>query len=307
MITLSDDKVKSLLSLPGNNKCLECENTSVEWVSFPTAIFLCPSCGRQHKGFAKKENIKSLSVSEFTEKELSKLSIGGNERYLSLLKEYNIPIKEPNIENKYLTFATAYYNALLEAEINKNDNLAGSEETLNTLITKKPSSEIGPQLMGDSVDYYMELVKAVPANNDMGFGGFFGFIGSQIYNAAEQLGINKAYNDTKNAIDSKLNEYGIKEKVAQGYHYAKSAGEYIVDKGKEIASGPIVQGAVEKVKEGVNYVNESAINMYNQVTGNNTNNNIINGENNNNQANNLDFLNNNNNQTVYQQLNHDQM
>lgn len=305
MITLSDDKVKSLLSLPGNNKCLECENTSVEWVSFPTAIFLCPSCGRQHKGFTKKENIKSLSISEFTQKELSKLSIGGNERYLTLLKEYNIPIAEPNIENKYLTFATAYYNALLEAEINKNDNISGSEETLNTLISKKPTNEIGPQLMGDSVDYYMELVKAVPANNEIGFGGFFGFIGSQIYNAAEHLGINKAYNDTKKAIDLKLDEYGIKEKVSQGYDYAKSAGEYIVNKGKEFASGPIVQSAVDKVKEGVNIVNQSAINMYNQVTGDNTNNN---GENNNVQENNLDFLNNNNNnQTVYQQLTHDQM
>jgi len=302
MITLSDDKVKSLLSLPGNNKCLECENTSVEWVSFPTAIFLCPSCGRKHKGFSKKEIIKCLSVSEFTEKELSKLSIGGNDRYLSLLNEYNIPLSEPNIENKYLTFATAYYNALLEAEINKNDNISNSTETLNTLISKKPSNEMGPQLMGDSPDYYMELVKAVPANNDMGFGGFFGFIGSQIYNAAEQLGINKAYNDTKNAIDSKLNEYGIKEKVAMGYDYAKSAGGYIVDKGKEIASAPIVQGAVDKVKEGVNYVNNSAINIINNVTGNNINND----QDNNNQQNNLEFLNNNN-QSVYQQLNHDQM
>lgn len=302
MITLSDHKVKSLLSLPGNNKCLECENTSVEWVSFPTAIFLCPSCGRQHKGFSKKEIIKCLSVSEFTEKELSKLSIGGNDRYLSLLNEYNIPLSEPNIENKYLTFATAYYNALLEAEINKNDNISNSTETLNTLISKKPSSEMGPQLMGDSPDYYMELVKAVPANNDMGFGGFFGFIGSQIYSAAEQLGINKAYNDTKNAIDSKLNEYGIKEKVAMGYDYAKSAGGYIVDKGKEIASAPIVQGAVDKVKEGVNYVNNSAINIINNVTGNN----ISNDQDNNNQQNNLEFLNNNN-QSVYQQLNHDQM
>ena len=302
MIALSDDKVKSLLSLPGNNKCLECENTSVEWVSFPTAIFLCPSCGRQHKGFSKKEIIKCLSVSEFTEKELSKLSIGGNDRYLSLLNEYNIPLSEPNIENKYLTFATAYYNALLEAEINKNDNISNSTETLNTLISKKPSSEMGPQLMGDSPDYYMELVKAVPANNDMGFGGFFGFIGSQIYSAAEQLGINKAYNDTKNAIDSKLNEYGIKEKVAMGYDYAKSAGGYIVDKGKEIVSAPIVQGAVDKVKEGVNYVNNSAINIINNVTGNN----ISNDQDNNNQQNNLEFLNNNN-QSVYQQLNHDQI
>ena len=303
MITLSDDKVKSLLSLPGNNKCLECENTSVEWVSFPTAIFLCPSCGRQHKGFTKKEIIKSLSVSEFTEKELTKLSIGGNERYLSILKEYNIPLSEQNLENKYLTFATAYYNALLEAELNKNDNLPNSAEILNTLISKKPTNEIGPQLMGDAPDYYMELVKAVPANNDMGFGGFFGFIGSQIYNAAEQLGINKAYNDTKNAIDSKLNEYGIKEKVAMGYDYAVSAGGYIVDKGKEIASAPIVQGAVEKVKEGVNYVSSSAVNLVNNVTGSNIN---INEQVNNNQQNNLEFLNNNN-QSVYQQLNHDQM
>ena len=305
MITLSDDKVKSLLSLPGNDKCLECGNTSVEWVSLPTSIFICSSCGRQHKNFAKKPIVKSLSISEFTEKELSKLSIGGNDRYSSLLKEYNIPISEPNIENKYLTFATAYYNALLEAEINKNEDISGAAETLNTLISKKPSIENGQQLMGDTPDYFMEIVKSIPTDNQLGFGGFFGFIGNQIYNAAEQLGINKVYNDTKNAIDSKLNEYGIKEKVAMGYDYAKSAGGYIIDKEKEIASGPMVQGAVDKVKEGVNYVNESAISMINNVTGNNNNNNNQSEENN--QQNNLDFLNNNNNQSVYQQLSHDQM
>ena len=97
MITLSSDKINSLLSLPGNNKCLECDNTTVEWVSFPTAVFLCASCGRQHKNFKKAEIVKSLSIFEFTEKEVSKLSIGGNGRYSSLLKEYNIPLSEPNI------------------------------------------------------------------------------------------------------------------------------------------------------------------------------------------------------------------
>lgn len=39
MMTLSADKISSLLSIPGNNKCLECDNTSIEWVSFPTSIF----------------------------------------------------------------------------------------------------------------------------------------------------------------------------------------------------------------------------------------------------------------------------
>ena len=309
MITLSNDKIQSLLSIPGNNKCLECGNTSIEWVSFPTSIFLCQSCSREHKSFSKKETIKSLSISEFTERELSKLSIGGNDRYLSILKEYNISITEPNIENKYLTFATAYYNALLDAEINKNENSQNSEEILDLLISKKPSEELGPKLMGDTADYYKELVESVNNNNsnNSGFGGFFSFLGNQIYNVAENLGINKVYNDTKNTIDNKLNEYGIKEKVAKGVDYAKSAGGYLVDKGKELANTNIVQGAVNKVKEGVDFVNNSAINMINNINKiGNENKNASESKENEVQPNNLDFLNDNNN-NIYQQLSQDQM
>ena len=302
MITLSDDKIQSLLSIPGNNKCLECGKASIEWVSFPTSIFLCQSCSREHKSFTKKEIVKCLSISEFTEKELSKLSIGGNDRYLSILKEYNISISNPNIENKYLTFATAYYNALLEAEINKNNNNQSSFETLDLLISKKPSMEVGPKLMGDTVDYYKELIESVNNNEKKaGTGGFFSFLGNQLYNVAETLGINKVYNDTKNTIDNKLNEYGIKEKMAKGVDYAKSAGEYIVDKGKEIANNDLVQGAMNKVKD-------SAINMINNINniGNENNNNINGGLQNENQPNNLEFLNGENN-NIYQQLSHDQM
>ena len=306
MITLSDDKVQSLLSLPGNNKCLECGNSSIEWVSFPTSIFLCQSCSREHKSFSKKETIKSLSISEFTEKELSKLSIGGNDRYLAILKEYNISISEPNIENKYLTFATAYYNALLEAEINKNNNIPNSEETLNLLISKKPLIEVGSKLMGDTADYYKELVESANNNKKSGFGGFFSFLGNQVYNVAESLGINKVYNDTKNTIDNKLNEYGIKDKMVKGVDYAKSAGGYLVDKGKEIVNTNIVQGAVNKVKDGVEFVNNSAINLFNNINQIGIDNN--NESKNEPQNNNLDFLNEeNNNNNIYQQLSNDQM
>ena len=284
MTTLSEEKIKSLLSLPGNDKCLECNNSTVEWVSFPTSIFLCQSCSREHKSFTNKETIKSLSIDEFTEKELSKISIGGNDRFLSILKEYNISLTNPDIENKYLTFATAYYNALLDAEINKNNNIPGAEETLNLLISKKPSLEVGPKLMGDSVDYYKELVDSVSnnSNNNSGFGGFFSFLGNHIY------------------------EYGIKEKMEKGVNYAKSAGEYIVDKGKEIANTDIVKGAVSKVKDGVNNVKDQAINMINNINHIGLPNDNIEGNQNGNPPSNLDFLNGENN-NIYQQLSHDQM
>jgi hypothetical protein len=306
MMTLSADKISSLLSIPGNNKCLECDNTSIEWVSFPTSIFLCQSCSREHKSFTKKETIKCLSIDEFTENELSKLSIGGNDRFLTILKEYNIDINNPYRENKYLTFAAAYYNALLEAEINKNNKISGAEETLNLLISKKPLIEVGSKLMGDTADYYKELVESANNNKKSGFGGFFSFLGNQVYNVAESLGINKVYNDTKNTIDNKLNEYGIKDKMVKGVDYAKSAGGYLVDKGKEIANTNIVQGAVNKVKDGVEFVNNSAINLFNNINQIGIDNN--NESKNEPQNNNLDFLNEeNNNNNIYQQLSNDQM
>ena len=306
MMTLSADKISSLLSIPGNNKCLECDNTSIEWVSFPTSIFLCQSCSREHKSFTKKETIKCLSIDEFTENELSKLSIGGNDRFLTILKEYNIDKNNPNKENKYLTFAAAYYNALLEAEINKNNKISGAEETLNLLISKKPLIEVGSKLMGDTADYYKELVESANNNKKSGFGGFFSFLGNQVYNVAESLGINKVYNDTKNTIDNKLNEYGIKDKMVKGVDYAKSAGGYLVDKGKEIANTNIVQGAMNKVKDGVEFVNNSAINLFNNINQIGIDNN--NESKNEPQNNNLDFLNEeNNNNNIYQQLSNDQM
>ena len=306
MMTLSADKISSLLSIPGNNKCLECDNTSIEWVSFPTSIFLCQSCSREHKSFTKKETIKCLSIDEFTENELSKLSIGGNDRFLTILKEYNIDINNPNKENKYLTFAAAYYNALLEAEINKNNKISGAEETLNLLISKKPLIEVGSKLMGDTADYYKELVESANNNKKSGFGGFFSFLGNQVYNVAESLGINKVYNDTKNTIDNKLNEFGIKDKMVKGVDYAKSAGGYLVDKGKEIANTNIVQGAVNKVKDGVEFVNNSAINLFNNINQIGIDNN--NESKNEPQNNNLDFLKEeNNNNNIYQQLSNDQM
>ena len=94
---------------------------------------------------------------------------------------------------------------------------------------------------------------------------------------------------SSDTIDNKLNEYGIKDKMVKGVDYAKSAGGYLVDKGKEIANTNIVQGAVNKVKDGVEFVNNSAINLFNNINQIGIDNN--NESKNEPQNNNLDFLN----------------
>lgn len=304
MITLSEEQINNLLSSNENKKCLDCDTEAVEWVSFPTAIFLCTKCCRLHKAFTKKETLKSLNMSEFTEKEISKMTIGGNERYLSFLKEYNIP-KDQNIENKYLTVMTDYYNTLIESEVNKLKNVVNSEQVYNNLISQKPSIEIGQQLIQDNMSYYnIENVNEAK-QEDISMGGFFGYLGNQLYNAAEKFGINKAYNDAKNNLDSKLDEYGLKQKINQGVEYAKKAGEYIVDKGKEIAETPLVKDVVGKVSEGVNNVKESASNYISNIgaNSNNSNGNVNNGNNANQQFATVGE----NESDVYQQLKNDQL
>jgi hypothetical protein len=41
METLSNAKLETILSLTGNNKCFECDSPDVDWVSFPSTVFLC--------------------------------------------------------------------------------------------------------------------------------------------------------------------------------------------------------------------------------------------------------------------------
>ena len=144
METLSNAKIESILSLTGNNKCFECESPEVDWVSFPAAVFICHNCGRRHKEFKFKPTLKSLSVSEFTSHEIKKMNLGGNARYRTLIDEYKISLKEPNIEYKYQTVISLYYFKLLEIQVRKIENDFGADEEYNKILNERPTYDIMP-------------------------------------------------------------------------------------------------------------------------------------------------------------------
>ena len=54
-------------------------------------------------------------------------------------------------------------------------------------------------------------------------GGFFGYLGNQLSNAAEKFGINKAYNDAKNMVVNSINDYyccyGIKLNTTYNFEH----------------------------------------------------------------------------------------
>ena len=290
MEALSSAKIESILSLTGNNKCFECEDPNVDWVSFPAAVFICLNCGRRHKEFKFKPILKSLSVSEFSQHEIKKMNLGGNARYHTLMDEYKVSLKEPNIEYKYNTVISLYYFRLLEVQVNKIENSIGADEQYNKILGERPTYEIGRQLSQGYIINEGNVIKEVEEDNGeyddkyktgSTLGGWFGYFGDQLNNMTEYFGINNALSNVSNELNNTLENYGVKEKISKAVDFTKSAGEYMIDKAKEISQTPIINEAKEKITQTLGGIKDTAMNMINN--NNFSNNNIENNIDNNNQ------------------------
>ena len=290
MEALSSAKIESILSLTGNNKCFECEDPNVDWVSFPAAVFICLNCGRRHKEFKFKPILKSLSVSEFSQHEIKKMNLGGNARYHTLMDEYKVSLKEPNIEYKYNTVISLYYFRLLEVQVNKIENNIGADEQYNKILGERPTYEIGRQLSQGYIINEGNVIKEVEEDNGeyddkyktgSTLGGWFGYFGDQLNNMTEYFGINNALSNVSNELNNTLENYGVKEKISKAVDFTKSAGEYMIDKAKEISQTPIINEAKEKITQTLGGIKDTAMNMINN--NNFSNNNIENNIDNNNQ------------------------
>ena len=303
----SNNTIQNIASLSGNNKCLECGYDNPNWVSFPFSVFVCPKCARLHKNFKKPFKIKSIEVSDFSEYEIKLLSIGGNSRYLNLMNEYKIDLKEPTIENKYLTVISEYYILLLKAEIEKllNNN---SNEKYTTLLSIRPSYEKGCELYENSdfrfnIDFEnknnnqnIEMSNHEILKSDLNkakdfIGGIFGAIGNVITTTAQMTGIDKPISQAKERITNTMDYYGINQALKQTtegvVNVGKKVGDFIYEKGNDIAQTSIVKGVVDTVEQSYVGIKEKTAELF--ASENNNNN-----SNNNNDNNNNNFNNNNN-------------
>jgi hypothetical protein len=290
METLSNAKLETILSLTGNNKCFECDSPDVDWVSFPSTVFLCLNCCRRHKEFKVKPTLKSLSISEFTQHEIKKMNLGGNARFLTLMNEYKISLKEPNIEHKYQTVIALYYNKLLDVQVNKIENNPGADEEYNRILEERPSYEVGNKISQGLI--LNEGVKVEDIKNDSNegkyktdssLGGWLGYFGDKINDVTEFIGLNAVINNASNGINNSMERFGIKDTLNKAVDYSKSAGEYVVDKAKEVSQSPLVIGTKEKITQVVNDVKDTTMNMINNTINVNPSNNDGNQEQNNGQ------------------------
>ena len=111
-------------------------------------------------------------------------------------------------------------------------------------------------------------------------GEWLGYFGDQIVNASEYIGLNNVISKASDQINNTLENYNLKNTINKAVDYTKSAGEYVIDKAKEITQSQIVNDTKEKIAQSFDGIKNTAINMVKSNNNNNNSNNNMENENN---------------------------
>ena len=259
---LNDNNITYLSKTKGNNKCIECGKSRPMWISFPLGLFYCSDCVNFNF------NVKSMEIDEFSPHEINLIKLGGNNRFIKLMKEYKIPIDD---ENKYKTNIVHYYIDLLQCEVDLIENEKNdAKNNYQKIINKKPSLEEGSKEFKkeeeenkkkEEENKKNELILVKKEENrelkeDLtnGFntiGNVFSFFGNSIKNvskntvnfigadkALEKIGVNSMLEKTGNVIN----------------YFGKETGKIIEGASNKVADIGLVKNIIDTTNSGYSFV-----------------------------------------------------
>ena len=247
-IVYADPEINKILAIEGNNKCIDCGSDDPQWASMNNSVFVCLNCAGIHRSLGVEISyIRSLVIDNWDDSQLKKLFIGGNNRFLSNLEDYEIisknnyiSLNSDKIKKKYMYLASEYYRKLLNSELSMNEepekpNKSDGQRLLEenkVVIDNTRSSDIDPEKELN----YEDNDNSNKNNNENEEGtkkkGLFSKVGS-LFTATS----NKVKNAVK-ATGEKFDKMEIKEKLKETgnktVNAMKDAGKYVSDKADKV-------------------------------------------------------------------------
>lgn len=103
------DALVQLSKLDGNTRCADCGANDSDWVSLGFSVLVCIECAGQHRSFGTHiTQIRSISMDVWTDSQIMRLAVGGNNNFLSYLNSVD-DTDLSSLAMKYTSPGILYY------------------------------------------------------------------------------------------------------------------------------------------------------------------------------------------------------
>ena len=253
--TYAHPDLNEILSREGNTTCFDCGKENPKWASLNNGIILCLKCAGIHRSFGLQISIiRSVQVDSWTEKQVKYLSLGGNNIFKTFLSEYKID-PTSSFELKYKSKAAEYYRCTLKNQVEKI-----FDEKYKPIEMEKPNLETGVEIIeikqNDKEIDNNSYIGSDNQNQKQNDDSFFGAMGAFFKDFSSYA------KDVYDTVSKNINEVKFADTVIGAGNamldFAKSSGEFIVNKTKEAANSDIVKNITKGAESGFNSIVEKS-------------------------------------------------
>lgn len=211
-----------------NNKCVDCHNALVTYLSINNGVTICKECSLKHLDLSSSISYIRKIDDEIDEYLFRYFLYGGNTKFINCLQLFSIETSL-EINKKYNTYGVDYYRKNLKAKVKGLKPIENIDFSQGPLL-KETMEDDYPEFN----DYRIQKQEKVNGMNNIK--GFFGKVSTKLSNLN---------------IKEKLNSSKAKtiEKITKVKQYLTSTAE----------------PAKNKIKNGASYLSLSVQSMFNEV------------------------------------------
>lgn len=116
-LCLNREVEAELRALAGNNVCVDCDAKLPQWASVSFGTFMCLECSGRHRALGVHISfVRSVTMDSWNDKQIRMMKVGGNDKCIKFLKQYNVEKNVP-IPQKYNSPAALLYRDRITAEV----------------------------------------------------------------------------------------------------------------------------------------------------------------------------------------------